>query len=230
MDRKASIGQLIFLIFYVSFLSAMILFISGDRFWLEGWILGVWLISTVSIITTYLYLKDPALLAERFRKTGTGGQMAWDRYFITAIRIIFIALIIIMPLEAKRFNWAADFPFYLKLPGVASLLMASFFLFRSFKDNTFLSPLIRIQTERTQQLVTTGIYGFVRHPMYLGILLMFIGMPLLLGSIIGSGMALIATVLLMIRTIGEENMLMEEFRDYAVYKTKVRYRFIPFIW
>jgi protein-S-isoprenylcysteine O-methyltransferase Ste14 len=230
MNRKASIGQLIFLVVYVLICSTLVLFFSGDWFWLEGWIFTAWFVLTVGIITTYLYFKDPALLAERFRKTGTGGQMTWDKYVITAIRLIFIASLILMPLDAKRFNWSANFPFFLKLIGIAFLLIASFFLFRSFKDNTFLSPLIRIQTERKQQLVTTGVYGIVRHPMYLGMLLWFIGMPLLLGSYIGLALGVIMSVLFAFRAVGEERMLMREFEDYAAYKKKVKFRFIPFVW
>jgi protein-S-isoprenylcysteine O-methyltransferase Ste14 len=230
MNRKTSTGQLIFLIVYVMLCSALVLFISGDWLWLEGWIFAGWLVLTVGITATYLYFKDPALLAERFRKTGTGGQMTWDKHVITAIRLIFMASLILMPLDAKRFNWSANFPFFLKLIGIAFLLIASFFLFRSFKDNTFLSPLVRIQTERKQQLVTTGVYGIIRHPMYLGMLLMFIGIPLLLSSYIGLALGLITIVLAAFRAIGEERMLMREFEDYAAYKKKVKFRFIPFIW
>jgi protein-S-isoprenylcysteine O-methyltransferase Ste14 len=108
------------------------------------------------------------------------------------------------------------------------LLLSFFFLFRSFSDNTFLSPLVRIQEERKQQLVTTGVYRFVRHPMYLGAIL--IGTPFLLGSYYGLALGLIMIVLIAMRTIGEEKMLMKEFRDYEEYKKKVRYRFLPFVW
>jgi protein-S-isoprenylcysteine O-methyltransferase Ste14 len=230
MDKKRPVGKLIFLIIYVLFCSFLVLFISGDWFWLEGWIFGLWLVLTVGISAGYLYLKNPALLVERFRKTGTGGQMTWDRYVITALRLMFIAALILMPLDAKRFNWSANFPFFLESIGIAFLPISSFFLFRSFKDNTFLSPLVRIQTERKQHLVTTGVYRIVRHPMYLGLVLMFFGIPLLMSSYIGLALGLIAVVLIAFRTVGEERMLMREFEDYAVYKKKVRFRFVPFIW
>ena len=109
-------------------------------------------------------------------------------------------------------------------------MLSSFFLFRAFADNTFLSPLVRVQRERNQQLVTTGVYAFVRHPMYLGALLMFLGAPLLMGSYVGVGVGLLMIVLMAVRAVGEEKMLLQEFADYAAYKRKVRYRFIPFLW
>ena len=136
----------------------------------------------------------------------------------------------LIPLDSKRFGWTTHFPVALKYVGGVLLLLSSFFLFRAFADNTFLSPLVRVQRERNQQLVTTGVYAFVRHPMYLGALLMFLGAPLLMGSYVGVGVGLLMIVLMAVRAVGEEKMLLQEFADYAAYKRKVRYRFIPFLW
>ena len=94
---------------------------------------------------------------------------------------------IIMPLDAKRFMWTANFPLWLEVIGGIALISAHsayYFLLHSYVDNTFLSPLVRIQKERKQKVVSTGVYGFIRHPMYLGGILLFIGTPLLLGSVI----------------------------------------------
>jgi protein-S-isoprenylcysteine O-methyltransferase Ste14 len=135
-----------------------------------------------------------------------------------------------MPLDAKRFGWSPAFPPWLNILG-GPLLVGSFFLFfRSYTDNTFLSPLVRIQEDRMQRVVSTGVYGFVRHPMYLGAILMFVGAPLLLGSLYGipAGIALI--ILLMARILGEEAMLIRDLEGYREYTRNVRYRLFPFIW
>jgi protein-S-isoprenylcysteine O-methyltransferase Ste14 len=93
-----------------------------------------------------------------------------------------------------------------------------------------MSSLVRIQAERKQRVISTGVYGFVRHPLYLGCVLMMFGAPLLLGSISGLIISVIAVVVLVIRIMGEEKMLVNELEGYEDYKKKVTYRLIPFVW
>ncbi|MHB8337894.1 MAG: methyltransferase family protein [Ignavibacteriaceae bacterium] len=114
--------------------------------------------------------------------------------------------------------------------GIIELLLSSFLFFSSFKDNSFLSPLVRIQPERKQHVVSKGVYSFVRHPMYLGAVLLFIGTPMLLGSLYGLIIGLGLIILIAGRIIGEEKMLVNELDGYDEYKKKVQYRLIPFIW
>ena len=138
--------------------------------------------------------------------------------------------IVIMPLDAKRFGWSSVFPLWMNILGGAGLAGSFFLFFRSYTDNTFLSPLVRIQEERGQKVVSTGVYGFVRHPMYLGGILMFVGAPLLLGSVYGILAGLVLTILLMARILGEEKMLNRELVGYREYTENVRFRLIPYIW
>jgi len=225
MQKKLTFAFLFILLF-----PALILILSGDYTWPEGWIFSIWFILLCYSTILYLYHKDPALLAERYKQPGTSNQERWDVFVVYGIVIGFIVWIVIMPLDAKRFGWSPVFPFWLTVLGVA-LLGGSFFLFfRSYTDNTFLSPLVRIQEERKQRVVSTGVYGFVRHPMYLGGILMFAGAPLLLGSLYGILADLALTVLLMARIRGEEAMLGLELEGYWEYTQKVRYRLFPLLW
>lgn len=224
------ISKIIFTFFYILLYPALLLFLSGDWFWVEGWIFDIWFIALCFTTIIYLYRKNPSLLAERYRKPGTGEQKGWDKYVVYCLVLGFFIWIAIMPLDAKRYGWTTNFPLALKIAGGISLVFSFFLFYKSFADNSFLSPLVRIQTERKQQVVSTGVYGFVRHPMYLAAALLFIGTPLLLGSIYGLLIGLSLILLLAIRSLGEEKMLENELGGYSDYKKKVKYRLIPFIW
>jgi len=228
--NKLSFIKIVFTLLYLLLFPALLLFLSGDWFWTEGWIFGVWFIVMCFSTILYLYRNDPELLNERYKKPGDANQKGWDKYVVVLIFLGFIAWIVIMPLDAKRFEWSESFPLYLKVLGGIGLLLSFFFFFRSYTDNTFLSPLVRIQSERKQKVISTGVYGFVRHPMYLGGILLFIGTPLLLGSYFAIALGLIMTLLLAFRSLGEEKMMLNELDGYEAYKQKVKYRFIPFIW
>ena len=222
--------KVIFAFLYILIFPAIILLLSGDLYWPAGWVFSLWFLLLCYSTILYLYKKDPALLEERFRKPGTGNQEGWDRSVIYGIMVGFIAWIVIMPLDAKRFGWSFIFPLWLNILGGAMLAGSFFLFFRSYTDNTFLSPLVRIQEERKQQVVSTGMYGIVRHPMYLGAILMFAGAPLLLGSAYGLLPGLALTVLLMARIRGEEDMLCRELEGYREYMRKVRFRLVPHLW
>jgi protein-S-isoprenylcysteine O-methyltransferase Ste14 len=208
----------------------LLLFLSGDWLWFEGWLFGIWFLVMCLTVIIYLYRNDPSLLKERYKKPGTGNQKGWDKYVVYGLLIGFVAWIAIMPLDAKRFEWTAYFPVWLKVLGGMALLLSFFFFYQSYAENTFASPLVRLQTERKQKVISTGVYGFVRHPMYLGGTLLFIGAPLLLGSSYGLIIGYILIFLLGGRIIGEERMLIKELEGYQDYKKKVKYRLIPFIW
>jgi protein-S-isoprenylcysteine O-methyltransferase Ste14 len=208
----------------------IILFLSGNWLWVEGWLFGLWFIILSISRTVYLYRKDPELLNERSRKPGTGNQKEWDKYITRLIPVILVVWFFIMPLDAERFMWTVNFPIWLKVLGGILLLISFFFSYRAYTDNTFLSPLVRIQTERKQQVVSTGVYGFVRHPLYLGDALFFIGTPMLLGSKYGILIGVVMLFIIAVRIIGEEKVLVDGLEGYTDYMDKVKSRLIPFLW
>ncbi len=209
---------------------AIIMSLSGDWRWLEGWIFSLWFDVMVLFNSIYLYTKDPALFAERTKVSGSENQKAWDKYLLVGILALALLWFFILPLDAKRFGWSPAFPVWLKVLGGLALIPALYLIERTTIENTFLSTMIRIQDDRKQHVISTGVYGFVRHPLYLGCLLMMVGAPLLLGSLYGLIICLVGTVLLIGRIIGEENMLVNELEGYEEYKKKVTFRLIPFVW
>jgi protein-S-isoprenylcysteine O-methyltransferase Ste14 len=228
--NKLSAGRLFLTAIYILIFPILLLFISGDWLWIEGWIFSVWFLTLCGTVIVYLYFNDPALLNERYKQPGTAGQKGWDKYVVYALVLGFLLWIIIIPLDAKRYALSPEFPLLFKIIGGIGLLLSSFLFFLSYADNPFVSALVRIQAERKQKVVSTGVYRFVRHPMYLAGVLLFVAAPLLLGSIYGIIMAVLISFLLAGRIIGEERMLVKELDGYTEYRKKVKYRLIPFIW
>lgn len=209
---------------------ALMLWIAGDWCWVEGWLFGVWLSALSVGVIVWLKRNNPSLLAERFRRPGTGGQKGWDRAVVMGLRVGQALWVLALSLDPKRVAWSPPLPIIVKVAGGLMLLPSAFFFARAFRDNSFLSPLVRIQAERKQHVVDTGVYGVVRHPMYLGAVLMFAGAPLMIGSLAGLvvGAGMITTLVL--RIGGEEKMLVAELEGYAAYREKVRWRLLPFVW
>jgi protein-S-isoprenylcysteine O-methyltransferase Ste14 len=215
---------------YVAAWPALMFLLAGDIRWVEGWIFATWYVALCATVIVWLYRENPALLAERYRRPGTGGQKGADQIAVYALAVGFAAWIALMPLDVRRFGWTPHLPPWPKALGAALLVASAFLLFRSFRDNSFLSPLVRIQSERKQQVVSSGVYGFVRHPMYLGAVAMFVGVPLLFGSLVGLGVGAAMTLVLALRIVGEERVLGDALEGYGEYRKKVRYRLLPFVW
>ena len=209
--------------------AALMLWLSGDWRWVECWIFGVWLAVFFGAYGLWLFFKDPALLAERLRMPGTGGESRSDVVILFGIKVCFMASLVVSALSV-RFGWTPRLPLWSQACGVILLLGGSFPFFRAFTDNPYLSQLVRIQTERGQHVIDTGVYGFVRHPMYLGANLVFVGGALLLGSVCGLLVALAEVLLLVLRIFGEEKLLARNLEGYREYLEKVRHRLVPHVW
>jgi protein-S-isoprenylcysteine O-methyltransferase Ste14 len=227
---QISPSKLVFTGLYLLAWPLLVLWLAGDWRWPEGWAFGLWFIAMCGTSIIWLYRHDPALLAERYRRPGTGGQGRADQRIVQAIVIGFVAWIVVMPLDARRFHWTPPLPVGLQPIGAVLLLLSGWLLFRSFTDNPFLSPLVRIQSERQHRVVTTGVYRLVRHPMYLGAACMFIGAPMLLRSTLGFVVGAALSLLLAGRILIEERLLAQELEGYDDYRRAVRYRLIPFVW
>jgi protein-S-isoprenylcysteine O-methyltransferase Ste14 len=212
------------------FFPTFILLLAGNWRWVEGWILSLWIVVMILFTTVYLYFKDPALLAERTKRPGSENQKPWDKVLLVGLFALVILWVVIQPLDAERFHWSPAFPLWLKILGGVALIPALYLIERTPMENTYLSAMVRIQDERKQRVITTGVYSFVRHPLYLGCMLMMVGAPLLVGSVYGLIITAIGMIAIIGRILGEEKMMLEELEGYEEYKQKVKYRLIPLIW
>jgi protein-S-isoprenylcysteine O-methyltransferase Ste14 len=227
---STALKQLVFSIFYLLIFVFIPLYLSGDTRWMEGWIFSsVFFLGSLGTVI-YLYLKDPALLNERFGSPVQKQQKSWDKGLLVIFFLSFTFWYAIMPLDARRYGWSGEFPIWLKIVGFVLFVAGFYFLFGAMRENTFAAPVVKMQKERGQKVISTGLYGIVRHPMYAGGTLLFLGGPLLLGSIYGLAVGVLLTVMLAVRILGEEQMLKQELEGYTQYMTKVRWRMIPFVY
>jgi protein-S-isoprenylcysteine O-methyltransferase Ste14 len=213
---------------YVVALGALLFASAGTLAWPAAWVFlivsaiigpacGLWLAKT-----------DPALLAERMRPTFQADQPAADKKFM--LTFVVVALIWLVAIGLDRRAQASDVPLVLQALGLAMYLLSTAFIMWVFRENSFAAPVVKVQAERHHRVISTGPYAFVRHPMYSGVTLFFVGVPLLLGSWWGVAIAPVFAILFAIRARIEERALVEGLPDYADYAARVRYRLVPGLW
>ena len=216
-------------LFYLLVFPVILFFLAGDWRWIEGWLFSVIFLLMCYATIIYLYFNDPALLKERFGSPVQEAQKPWDKVVLSLFFIEFLVWIAIMPLDAKRFRWSPAFPFWTRITGTLLLILAVIVVFEALRENTFAAPVVKMQKERGQKVISSGLYAIVRHPMYAGAVLLFISAPLLLGSIFGLIIGIVSIVTLAVRSVGEEAMLKQELEGYSNYMTQVKWRIIPFL-
>jgi protein-S-isoprenylcysteine O-methyltransferase Ste14 len=195
------------------------------HYW-QAWILVAVFLSCTLAISIYLMRNDPALL-ERRLKAGPGAEQENSQKIIQALAIVAFISIFVVSAFDHRFGWSSVPPYVVAL-GDILIALGFYFVFLVFKENTFTSGIIEVGTD--QKVITTGPYALVRHPMYIGALVMLFGVPLALGS--WWGLLTIALMVLVIvwRLLDEEDFLAERLAGYSEYQNRVRYRLLPFIW
>ena len=228
-DDSVSLSKLVASFLYLAFFPVILFAIADDGHWIEGWLFsGIFLLMSFGTLV-YLYFHDPELLKERFGSPVQEAQKPWDKVLLSLFFFEFLLWFTIMPLDARRLGWSPAFPLWVKVAGTLLLLLAAFLLFEALKENTFAAPVVKMQKERGQTVISTGLYSIVRHPMYAGATLLFISAPLLLGSVYGLIMGLVLIVTIAVRSLGEEAMLKQELPGYREYMQEVKWRIIPFI-
>lgn len=203
--------------------------LAGDWRWIEGWVFVIVFFGGSCATLVYLYFADPALLNERYASPLQKEQKSWDKVLLMLFFLEFLAWFLIMPLDAKRFGWTPIFPFWLRVVGAILFALGFYLMFAALRENTFAAPVVKMQKERGQEVISTGPYANVRHPMYSGALLLFLAGPLLVSSYLGLILGILLTVTIGVRSIGEETMLKEELAGYREYMQRVRWRMIPFV-
>jgi protein-S-isoprenylcysteine O-methyltransferase Ste14 len=228
-DAKLMTEMILRTLFWLA-ASALLLFVpAGTWRWPEGWIYLA-LICGLGLVSGSLIVKhDPALVRERMGAPIQRDQKNWDKILLSVFFVLWLAQYVVSALDAVRFR-TSNMPLWLEVAGALGIVAGLYVFHIVMLTNSFAAPVVKIQTERKHQVVSTGPYAHVRHPMYGGAVLLILGTPLLLGSWYGVALGAVLILLLAYRAVLEEETLKRELAGYDAYAARVRYRMVPGVW
>lgn len=223
MSAKLFFQAIIKFVLGIVLVGGLIFLPAGSLCFVNGWLLMGVLFIPMLIAGIIMMIKNPSLLKSRL----DGKEKQKEQSMVVKLSGIMFLLGFIVAGLGYRFGW------YI-LPWWCSLIFAVIFLLsyvmyaEVLRENTYLSRTIEVQAN--QKVINTGLYGVVRHPMYSATVVMFLAMPLVLGSVFSFIVFLAYPFIIAYRIKGEEKFLEKELAGYSEYKQKVKYRLIPFIW
>jgi protein-S-isoprenylcysteine O-methyltransferase Ste14 len=207
--------------------AAAMFWIAGRWTWVQGWAFLSFFVVYVSALSCWLSRTNPGLYRERTRKADN--VEPWDLWVIRCYNFLLIALVIVAALDGGRFCWS-HVPVALELSGWVGLCLSAAMIWHVMATNDFTSSWARLQSDRNQVVVTGGAYQWIRHPMYLGVIVSAVSIPLVLGSYWALVPGVLVVLVIVYRTAREDGMLIRELSGYREYSQTVRYRLIPGIW
>ena len=219
------------LLFYV-LLFAFFLFVPARTLdWPDAWILLDTLFVVRSISLALLWRsRRPLMEARTIVPVPQSGQPFADRMLLPANMAAFAAQIAFTAWDARWRHLMPPPATWLRFIGLLLFVIGWWIVYRALRENAFALTVVRHQQDRAQDVVDTGPYAIVRHPMYSGISVVMVGMPLWLGSFAGVAAAAVPIALLELRIIFEERLLRMNLPGYAAYTQRVRSRLVPGIW
>jgi protein-S-isoprenylcysteine O-methyltransferase Ste14 len=207
-------------------LAAMIFAPAWSLTYWQGWALWLLFMASCLAITLYFVRRDPALIARRMQSGPTAEREATQKLIQTINAVLFCAIVILPSLD-HRFGWSVV-PLSIVVLGDCLVVAGFAIVFLVFRENAFASAIIEVSAD--QKVISTGLYAFVRHPMYVGAILIFVGMPLALGSWWGLVAAALLSGVMIWRLLDEERYLAVNLPGYQEYRRRVRWRLAPGVW
>ena len=223
MNIKLFIQAIIKYVFGVLIMGGLLFFPAKSFEYWNGWLFMGLLFIPMFIAGIILMIKNPELLKKRLNAKEQENEQKWVLIFSG---LMFIAGFIIAGLN-YRYKW-------IEMPNAVTIISSIIFIIayilyaEVLRENTYLYRTIEVQ--ENQKVIDTGLYGIVRHPMYATTILLFLTMPLVLGSLISFIIFLIYPLIIGKRIKNEEKVLEKDLKGYIEYKKKVKYKVIPFVW
>lgn len=223
MNKDLFIQAIIKYLFGVFLVGLLIFLPAGTVSYFGGWLLMGILFIPMFFAGIIMMAKNPELLKKRLKAKETQRE---QNLVIKLSGLIFLAGFVTAGLGI-RFGWYV-LPRAAQIAGAAVFLTAYLLYAEVLRENTYLSRTIEVQAG--QKVIDTGLYGIVRHPMYSVTLLLFLSMPIVLGSLYSFAVFMTHPFIIAFRIKNEEKLLMRELDGYCAYQKKVKYRLIPYLW
>jgi protein-S-isoprenylcysteine O-methyltransferase Ste14 len=199
---------------------------------LGAWKLAYWqgllyvVLALVGVTVSHILVPaGSTITTDRAREARAG--RAWDRRLLGAFFVVNVVTFLAAGLDSGRFGWTGDVPLVVTVGGAVLMLVGQVLFALAKRENAFFSSTVRIQSERGHRVCDTGLYRFVRHPGYLGMLMSLLAFPLVMNACWAFVPAGIGAALLVVRTVLEERFLVQELPGYAEYTNKTRWRLFP---
>ncbi|MCX2714842.1 methyltransferase family protein [Mycolicibacterium sp. J2] len=223
---KLAVQTVVSGVFGVLFFGVLLFLPAGTlRYW-QAWVfIAIFLVATLGP-SLYLAVRNPATLARRMHGGPTAETRPLQKVIITATFASVVVLTVVSALD-HRFGWS-HVPTAVILVGDVLVVLGLVLAQVVILQNNYAGASIQVEDE--QPLVSTGLYGVVRHPMYSGALLMMFGMPLALDSYWGLLVTLLAVPILVLRILDEESLLRIDLPGYEAYMRTIRHRLVPYVW
>ena len=223
MDKKLFIQAITKFVFGFIIIALLLFIPAGTLNYLNAWLFIGILFVPMFIVGIILMIKNPDLLRKRLNSKEKEAEQG---ILLLLGGVMFICGFVVAGLN-YRFEWII-LPKYIVYIGTIIFLLAYVLYAEVLRENMYLSRIIEVQ--ENQKVIDTGLYGIVRHPMYLSTILLFLSIPLVLGSLFSFLIFMIYPFIIAKRIKNEEKVLEEGLKGYLEYKEKVRYKMIPFIW
>ncbi|UCH63916.1 MAG: isoprenylcysteine carboxylmethyltransferase family protein [Fidelibacterota bacterium] len=215
---------------YILLMPVALFLSAGTLNWAMGWILIGFTVAVTVISRVIVARKHPSLLVERARFAEVEDAKRWDRLFVILMALYGPLVVWVVAGLDYRFGWSPSVPATWQVVALVVMILSYSLSVWAMAVNRFFSAVVRIQKDRGHTTVTTGPYRYVRHPSYIGGILAYCAIPVLLDTLWALVPVGVTAILTIVRTALEDRTLLAELEGYSDYAQSVRYRLVPGVW
>ncbi|WP_158502167.1 isoprenylcysteine carboxylmethyltransferase family protein [Vitiosangium sp. GDMCC 1.1324] len=226
-EKKRALPQSLLVTLSLLVMGALIFLSAGRLDWRGGWIFAGLVVFSLAVNGFATRVLNPALREERWKERED--TKPFDRIITNTYLAMLLTMTVVGGLDNGRFGWTS-MPAWCEPAGVILHVLGQLPMLWAFISNPHLETTVRVQKDREHKVISTGPYRFVRHPMYLGLLMMLVAWPLVFGSLWAYVPASIAMAAFILRTALEDRTLQRELPGYEEYTRRTRYRLVPGLW